>query len=165
MATKVPKNYLKYWRVIEYWAKTKYEIAQADLDLMLFLHSEKYFGHKDLEEYGAIMGFERKRLERLIKEGWIDRFRTHYKNQRAIFKLSYKASRMVDAIYAVLSGEEIPMDPKVNPLFKAKVRPCERKYREAIIRMNDYVRANRVKVKEANAAAKEASENEDDVAL
>ena len=36
-------DYLKYWRVVKYFAKRKYQVSSADLDMLLFLYSEKYF--------------------------------------------------------------------------------------------------------------------------
>ena len=41
--TKPDKDYLKYWRVVRYFIKAKYGLSQADLDILLFLYSEKYF--------------------------------------------------------------------------------------------------------------------------
>ena len=41
---KQPTNdYLKYWRVIKYWAKRKYNISTEDLEMMLFIYSEHLF--------------------------------------------------------------------------------------------------------------------------
>ena len=37
------KDYLKYWRVIRYFIKSKYGLTQEDLDMLLFLKSEDYF--------------------------------------------------------------------------------------------------------------------------
>lgn len=160
---KIPKDYLKYLRVVEYWAKKKWNINQADLDLMLFLHSEKYFGRKDIEEFCAVSAyFDSRILERLMKEGWIDKFRTHYKKQKALYRLSYKASRMVDSIYAVLNGEEVPMDPRRNPLFRARISTTDKKYREAIKRMNAHIREMRVEVKEANLLKRAEERNQEE---
>ena len=36
-------DYLKYWKVIRQYVKVKYELTQSDLDMLLFLYSEKYF--------------------------------------------------------------------------------------------------------------------------
>ena len=44
-------DYLKYWRVIRQFVKIKYELTQADLDVLLFLYSEKYFDKNKFEEY------------------------------------------------------------------------------------------------------------------
>ena len=30
-------NFLKHWRVVRYWAKAKYDLKTADLDMLLFL--------------------------------------------------------------------------------------------------------------------------------
>ena len=33
-----PKNdYLKYWKVVKQWAKVKYDVGTADIEMMLFL--------------------------------------------------------------------------------------------------------------------------------
>ena len=32
-------DYLKYWRIIRYWAKKQYGFTVADLDIMFFLYS------------------------------------------------------------------------------------------------------------------------------
>ena len=37
-------DYLKYWRVVRYFIKIKYGISTGELDMLLFLYSEKYFG-------------------------------------------------------------------------------------------------------------------------
>ena len=54
---KIPThNYLKYWRVIRYWAKAKYGLTTPDLDMMFFLYSEDYFNKtkfKDFEQISA----------------------------------------------------------------------------------------------------------------
>lgn len=35
-------DYLKYWKVIRYFIKAKYKISTGELDMLLFLYSEKY---------------------------------------------------------------------------------------------------------------------------
>ncbi len=39
-------DYLKYWKVIKYWAKRKYSITTGELELMLFLYSEHLFNKR-----------------------------------------------------------------------------------------------------------------------
>ena len=36
-------NYLKYWRIIRYWVKAKYNLTTPDIEMILFLYSEDYF--------------------------------------------------------------------------------------------------------------------------
>ena len=31
-------NYMKYWRVIRYWAKAKYNVGTPDIEMLLFLY-------------------------------------------------------------------------------------------------------------------------------
>ncbi len=42
-------DYLKYWRVIRYFIKAKYNLTQADLDILFFLYSESYFSKDRFE--------------------------------------------------------------------------------------------------------------------
>ena len=84
--------------------------------------------------------FEPKILHRLIREGWIDTFRTHYKHEKSLYRLSRKAQHMVHSIYSILNGEEVPVNPRVNPLFKVRISTTDKKYREAIKRMNAEVK-------------------------
>ena len=31
------RDYMKYWRVVKYWAKNKYDITTGELEMMFFL--------------------------------------------------------------------------------------------------------------------------------
>ena len=44
-------DYLKYWRVVRYIIKIKYGISTGELDMLLFLYSEKYFGKEKFKEF------------------------------------------------------------------------------------------------------------------
>ena len=37
-------DYLKYWRVIRYFIRAKYKLTTADIETLLFLKTESYFG-------------------------------------------------------------------------------------------------------------------------
>ena len=47
-------DYLKYWKVIRYFAQAKYGIKSADLDMLLFLYSEKYFSKTQFKEFNEV---------------------------------------------------------------------------------------------------------------
>ena len=52
----MPKNdYLKYWKVIRYFAKAKYKLNTSDLDMLFFLYSEKYFGKQQFNEFDELI--------------------------------------------------------------------------------------------------------------
>ena len=44
-------DYLKYWKVIRYFVKAKYNITQAELDMLLFPRTEKYFSKDRFKDY------------------------------------------------------------------------------------------------------------------
>jgi len=48
-------DYLKYWRVIRYWVKAKYNIGTPELELLLFLYSEQMFTKSRFQEFETIM--------------------------------------------------------------------------------------------------------------
>lgn len=133
-------DYLKYWRVVRQFVKIKYNLSQADLDVILFLYSEKYFGSEKFREFNEILSWDRKRFSRLVNEGWIESFRKKENNKKALYQLSFKASRMVDMIYKKLNGEEISMNDTVNPMFKRNVSYADKVYRNMIKEMNKVTR-------------------------
>ena len=47
-------DYLKYWRVVRYFIKAKYKLTQEDLDMLLFLYSEKYFDKSKFKEFNNL---------------------------------------------------------------------------------------------------------------
>lgn len=142
MASK-PHDYLKYWRVIRYYVKAKHNLSQADLDIILFLYSEGYFGQEVFESYVELVSWELNRFKRLKKEGWIECFRKRGNGHRALYQLSYKATRLVLDIYRKLNGEEIPVSKSANPMFLKNVKYTDKVYRNMILEMNAYNRAHK----------------------
>jgi len=51
-------DYLKYWRVIRHYAKRKYGVTTPELEMLLFLRSEKYFSKDDFDEYNELMSWD-----------------------------------------------------------------------------------------------------------
>jgi len=49
-------DYMKYWRVIRYWAKAKYKIGTPDIDMLFFLYSEQIFNKSKFKEFEECMG-------------------------------------------------------------------------------------------------------------
>ena len=81
-------NYLKYWRVVRYFIKAKYGLSQADLDVLLFLSSEKYFSKNDFDEFDELLSWDKNRFEDLRTKGWIEVFRKRTGKNKAIYQLS-----------------------------------------------------------------------------
>ena len=133
-------DYLKYWRVIRQYVKVKYGLTQSDLDVILFLNSEGYFNKDKFEEFDRILSWDVQRFDRLLRDGWIEVFRKRQGRIKGLYTLSYKSKRVATSIYKKLNGEEMPTSPSQNPMFLKNVSYTDRRYREAIINMNEFIK-------------------------
>lgn len=140
-----PNDYLKFWRVIRYYMKAKHGLSQADLDIILFLYSEGYFGRETFDEFAELVSWEVGRFIRLQRAGWITYFRKRRGKSRALYQLSDKANRVVLDIYRKLNGEEIPTSLSANPMFLRNVSYNDKVYRNMILEMNAYNKTHKFK--------------------
>lgn len=136
-------DYLKYWRVIRQYIKIKYGLTQSDLDVILFLNSEDYFSKDKFEEFDRILSWDENRFNKLLRDGWVEVFRKRKGKTKGLYNLSYKAKRVITSVYKKLNGEELPTSPSQNPMFLKNVSYSDRRYREAIINMNEFIRQQR----------------------
>jgi hypothetical protein len=137
------RDYLKYWRVVRYFITAKYDLKPADLDMLLFLSSEKYFAKADFDEFNQLMSWDKNRFEDLKQKGWIEVFRRKTRLKRTIYQLTFKAKRMVSLVYDKLEGQEIPESPSTNPMFLKNVSYSDKVYRNYIKEMNKFIRQQR----------------------
>jgi hypothetical protein len=126
-------DYLKYWKVIRQYIKVKYKVSQSDIEMMLFLYNEPYFTKDKFAEFNSLLAWDKDRFERLNHEGWIEGTKTFRVGRRLKYSLSYKASRMVDEIYRLIEGKEIPITEGANPMFKRNVSYSDKVYRNFIM--------------------------------
>mgnify|MGYP003626509834 FL=1 len=138
-----PNDYLKYWRVIRYFIKAKYKINTGELDVLLFLYSEKYFSKDKFNEFDELISWDVNRFNKLLRDGWVVVFRKRQGKKKALYEVSYKGRRMLGSMYKKLSGEEIPESPSVNPMFLKNVSYTDKVYRNMIIEMNKFIRQQR----------------------
>jgi hypothetical protein len=123
--------------------QAKYGIRSADLDMLLFLYSEKYFGKQQFNDFDKLLSWDINRFNRLLSDGWISVFRKRQGNKKTLYELSYKGKRMISSVYKKLNGEEIPMSESANPMFAKNVSFSDKVYRNMIVRMNKYIREQR----------------------
>ncbi len=136
-----PKHdYLKYWRVVKYWAKRKYNITTGDLELMLFLYSEHLFNKTKFEEYQELFSWNNNKFYELRRDGWIHEWRKKKGKEAALYELTYKAKRMVNNVYAKLNGEEFPENYVNNPVFKHDVKFRDKVFRNYMLKINKDIR-------------------------
>ncbi len=140
---KTPINYLKYWKVIRQYYKSKFGLFQADLDVLLFMYSEGYFTRAKFDRYDKILSWDKERFNRLLREGWFEVFRPKEGNKRIIYQMSDKSKLVVKDIYRKLNGDDIPMTVCNNPMFKRKVRYTDKVYKNMIIEMNKSIQQER----------------------
>ena len=133
------KDSLKYWRVVRYFVNSKYKISTGELDMLLFLYSEKYFGKDKFKEFDELLSWNVNRFDQLLKRGWIEVFRKRVGKNKTLYSLSFKANRMIHSIYEKLEGGSIPESPTSNPMFKSNVSYTDKVYRNQIKEMNKII--------------------------
>jgi hypothetical protein len=136
-------DYLKYWRVIRYFVKAKYDLNQGELDVILFLNSEGHFGKDKFDEFDELLSWDKHRFKKLLRDGWIQVFRKRCGPTKTLYILSYKSKRLVLSIYKKLSGEEIPTSLSGNPMFAKNVKYTDKVYRNFIKEINAITRQQR----------------------
>ena len=137
-----PKNdYLKYWKVVKQWAKAKYDLGTADIEMMLFLYSEGLFTQKQFEEYNEIMSWDRNRFHNLKKEKWIIVWRKRKGKEPTLYELGFKGKRVCASIYKKLNMEEtVSEDRRRNPMFDTNADYSHKVYRKIIKKMNQEIK-------------------------
>ena len=75
-------GYLKYWKVVRYFIKSKYNLSQAELDMLLFLCDEEYFNKDKFIEFNNLLKFNSRRFEELHTKGWIETIRPYDKKNK-----------------------------------------------------------------------------------
>jgi hypothetical protein len=139
-------DYLKYWRVIRNYTKVKYKLSQSDLDMLLFLYSESYFGRQKFAEFNAVLGWEKDRFDRLLRENWVELFRDKPTKHKCIYQLSFKAKRVIGNIYKLLNGEMLMSEISVtNRMFLKSAGYTDKVHRNFITQLNKELRQERVK--------------------
>lgn len=112
-------NYMKYWKVIRYWATRTYDVTPAELDMLFFLHDERLFKISQFDRYDNIFSWDKARFYKLKKKELIHVWREGKCNEARLYELTFKAKKMITNIYKKMNGEEpIPTSSRRNPLFK-----------------------------------------------
>ena len=137
-----PKNdYLKYWKVVKQWAKVKYDVGTADIEMMLFLYSEGLFTQKQFEEYNEIMSWDKNRFHNLLKDKWIIVWRKRKGREGTLYELGFRGKRLCASIYKKLNMEEtVSEDRRRNPIFDPNATYSHKVYRKISKKMNQEIK-------------------------
>lgn len=137
----VVEDYLKYFRVVRQWAKSKHGISTGDLDMMLFLYSERLFTRDCFNEFAMTMSWDANRFNRMLKDGWVIIWRKRSGNESNLYELSFKGKRLVTSVYNKLNGREpLSENSQKNPMFAANASYTDKRYRRIIKKMNNSTR-------------------------
>ena len=135
-------NFLKYWRIIKYYVKRKYNLSETDLEMLLFLYDEGKFNMDKFKEYANVMHWDRNRFWNLKQNKFINvwRKKNEVANRKPIYELSVKSARICNLVYKrLLLEEKISENPRINPVMKGTTY-TDRVYRMAIKKMNRKIR-------------------------
>ncbi len=134
----VVEDYLKYWRVVRQWAKTKHNISSADLDMMIFLYSERLFTRKSFLDFAMTMSWDSNRFNRMLADGWISIWRKRNGQEATLYELSFKGKKLVTSVYNKLNGrEKISENYQNNPMYAKNASYTNKRYRRIVEKMND----------------------------
>ena len=131
-------NFLKYWRIVRYYIKRKYNISLMELDMLLYLYDTPIFKKEDFNYYGNTMSWDKKRFYEMISKGLIKEWRPGKEKygRSKIYELTHKGKSICSLTYKKLLQEEpISEDPRSNPLFKNE-NYMDKIYNKVIKKMN-----------------------------
>lgn len=115
-------NLFKYYRLVRRWACKTYELKDADLELLIYFDCVGLFTRNDYIKGTYTYSWDKKRWERLRREGWIELYAE--RNQSTIkynvFKVSTKCKHLITRMYKIMLGQEdLPMSAR-SVFFKNK---------------------------------------------
>lgn len=130
-------NFLKYWRVIKYYVKNKYELTEAEIDMILFLYDENVFTKDMFNDFADTMSWDKNRFSSMVEDGYIKKWRDRKETQRSnLWMLTIKSKRICNHLYKKLMQEEtISEDPYRNEIFKGNTY-MDKVYKNVIKKMN-----------------------------
>jgi hypothetical protein len=129
----------------------KYNLSQEDLDVLFYIHDEKYFSNYKFEQYEKLMSWDKDRLKDLCKRGWINKLAPGNKyGQRNVYEVTMKTQRVVTNIYKILNGDGYPTISQ--RLSRTHRRYLEKRYKRFIVSLIEELKENKKKQAEIDAA-------------
>lgn len=98
-------NYLKYHGIVMNWATKANSIKMVDLEILMFLYDEGAFNNARAKEF-SVMYMGTKKMNKLIKDGWVAKWKPDQDGRAVLFDLTRKARLLIRSIYLKLNGEE-----------------------------------------------------------
>jgi DNA-binding MarR family transcriptional regulator len=99
-----PDNYLKYHRLVMAWARKRYKISTAHLEMIFFLYDEDIFNQTKIKEYARILPFDRNKVARLIDEGWLRTWPDSRDRRYKLYELTHLGKSIYNEVRNRLEG-------------------------------------------------------------
>lgn len=99
-------NYLKYWRLVKYWAQVEMRLMETDVYMLLYIYAERPFTMTYFKTYDSTFTHQHSRFDRFLREGYIVKFRQNYKTYGTLYTISFKGKKICDDIYKILEGKK-----------------------------------------------------------
>jgi len=112
-------DFMKNWTIIRKWAIITYGLkSTADLEIIMFLYSERLFTRSQFTEHSNFLSWDKDRFNRLLREDWIYIWRHRNHQETHLYEVSHKGKKMINNIYKKLLGlEPIPESTRRNKVF------------------------------------------------
>lgn len=108
---------LEYYAAMRRYLQWKYKITHDTLEMLYWLYPKGVFTRKDFQQFPIRWGGNR--IVEMQEDGLIQNMFPHRKGKIA-YQLTRKARWIVVTAHKLLSGEtKLPVNPQLNPSFKA----------------------------------------------
>jgi hypothetical protein len=133
--TKKEYNYLKYWRIVRYYVKKRYNLSSSELEMMLFFYDEPVFTRKDFLSFCTTMSWNKNRFKEMVDRDIIRLWRDGKHQVSNLYELTFTSKRICTLVYKKLAGEAINDDPDKNKIMRGNSY-SDKIYRQMIDKMN-----------------------------
>jgi CDP-diacylglycerol pyrophosphatase len=130
------RDYLKYLRLARRYVQKRYNLKLEELEVILFLQTEKLFSRDDFYDISCIMPWNKNRFKKLMDDGWINEWRKPKPYEKGLYEISSKGRNMVQLFCRILEGNMSISELKKNNPFMKKARYTDKVYARAIEKFN-----------------------------
>jgi predicted dehydrogenase len=131
---KYSRDYLKWYRVINYYVRKAYDISAHELDLLLFLFSERFFQKSTFDDFSRIVDYGVD-LDNMIAKGFVEVY-ARRQNRKHWYQLTTKGSAIIRYVYDAIEGKPIGITPTTKKMRAKKSTQAEKNYINLIEKMN-----------------------------
>ena len=141
-------DYLKYYKIVLYWASKQYGISKVDLEFLFFIYNERPFTRAQFEDFCYIMIWDKNRFNKYIENGYIEEYAKRGEvgrsNSLPLYKVAYNMRKKIRAIYDRLNLSILTSESsKHTKIFQKKSGYNNRRFAKAITDMNERARSLR----------------------